>query len=88
MELEPSLGPGEKGGGNVLDEPSKKRWIQPQIMNHVAVNRSVLLRVGRIVRARTEVIQQTKPTAPAKEVMRIGTEISFGIKPGSTSSGG
>lgn len=57
-------------------------------MNHMAVNRSVLLMLGRVVLAKTEVIQNTRPAAPAKEVMRIGTGISFGIKPGSTRSGG
>ncbi len=52
--------------------------MQPQSMNHMAVKRSVLPIVGRIVRARTEVIQKTKPEAPAKDAMRIGTGISFG----------
>jgi hypothetical protein len=60
----------------------------PQSMNHMAVNNLPLLMPGWTVRARTEVIQKTKPTAPAKDVMRIGTVVLLGIKPGSTRSGG
>lgn len=60
----------------------------PQSMNHMAMNRLPLLTEGRTVRARTEVIQKTKPAAPAKDAMRIGTVILFGMKPGSTRSGG
>lgn len=72
----------------VVNKPSKKKWMQPQSINHMVVNKLALLILGCIVRASTEVTKTTKPAAPAKDVRRTGTEMSFGTNPGKARPGG